>query len=104
MEWKRNMVSKQYKPKIVKFKTKNFGDIEDGTLIDAFLLVADVNIGLLYFPKETKYTCDCLVLARKKEHVKQEYWYDIYKGGENFINIVDFCDTNFKKFLKKLKL
>lgn len=50
--------------KKVKFKTKEFGGLESGTIVEGFLLAEEGNRGLLYFPPGGRDT-GCFIIADK---------------------------------------
>ncbi len=91
------MKTKTKKIEIVKFKTKMFGSLPEGTVINGYLLAKEGNKALLYFPKEKPGECGCLVFCKLDR--RNGHYVDYGKEADCFINI-DKYNTNFLKNLK----
>lgn len=88
------------KHKVVKFKIKSFGLLEEGTFINAYLIAEEKSreTGLLYVPPD-KNGCGCLIWAI---HNIGDYYTDYDNPLDNFVNLSgnDFFDPDFKRLLK----
>lgn len=84
----------------IKYKiTGAFGLLEEGKIINAYLLNIDEDsgIGLCYHPP--KNGCGSFEFVKRKSNIK-DYWISAF-GDNCYVNIGDI-DKKFKKFLKKL--
>ncbi|MHA2064622.1 MAG: hypothetical protein ACXABY_09625 [Candidatus Thorarchaeota archaeon] len=73
--------------KKIKYKvTGDFGENNEGDIVDAYILIEGVDNGvaLVYHPKSSRYTCASLEFCVED---KDDYWVTLDNPDDNYINI-----------------
>ena len=85
----------------INYKTKVFGDYEDGSIIDAYLLISDGELGLVFHPSVNLSIDNCasLDICRRIELDGVEIWENNFYG-EAFVNIDS--EEEYKEFVWNL--